>query len=55
METMEILCYSRIMGMGASWYRYVDDIMVIAPEETNMDNKIRMLNSQQRYAIHSTR
>lgn len=45
METLEVDRFLRIMGRGAKRYRYVDDILAIVPECTNVDNKLRMLNS----------
>ena len=44
METVEADSYSRIIGRGSTWLRYVDDVIVIIPNNTNIDNKLRMLN-----------
>lgn len=45
METLETDSFNRIMGRGSKWYRYVDDVLVIIPKNTNTENKVRMLNS----------
>ena len=45
MKTLEINEYKRIIGKGSNWYRYVDDILVIVPKNTNLENKLRMLNT----------
>ena len=37
--------YMRILGRGSNWFRYVDDILGIIPENTNIENKLRMLNN----------
>lgn len=29
---------------SSSWFRYMDNVLVIVPERTNIDNKLRMLN-----------
>ncbi|XP_076032989.1 uncharacterized protein LOC143020453 [Oratosquilla oratoria] len=44
METLEVDKFIRIIGRGSKWFRYVDDILVIMPEESNTNNKLRMLN-----------
>ena len=44
MEMLEEDSYKRIMGRGAKWFRYVDDVLVILPKNTNIDNKLRRLN-----------
>ncbi|XP_076059679.1 uncharacterized protein LOC143036316 [Oratosquilla oratoria] len=44
METLEVDKFIRIIGRGSKWFRYVDDILVIMPEESNINNKLRMLN-----------
>lgn len=45
METLEVDHFERIMGRSATWYRYVDDVIVIVPKTTNINNKLRMLNN----------
>ena len=49
MESLERDRFLRIIGRGASWFRYVDDVLVIVPEKTNMNNKLRMLNEVNDY------
>ncbi|XP_076059674.1 uncharacterized protein LOC143036311 [Oratosquilla oratoria] len=38
METLEVDKFIRIIGRGSKWFRYVDDILVIIPEESNINN-----------------
>lgn len=45
MEVMENENFRQIMGRGATWLRYVDDILVITPRNTNLNNKLRRLNN----------
>ena len=45
METLENDRFIRIMGRGSIWYRYVDDVLGVVPKNTNVDNKLRMLNA----------
>ncbi|XP_076029325.1 uncharacterized protein LOC143018096 [Oratosquilla oratoria] len=45
METLEVDKFIRIIGRGSKWFRYVDDILVMMPEESNINNKLRMLNA----------
>ena len=45
MEMLESDSFLRIMGRGCTWLRYVDDVLVVMPEQTNVDNKLRMLNN----------
>lgn len=45
MEMLEMDDFIRIIGRGASWFRYMDDILVVVPKETNLENKLRMLNN----------
>ena len=47
METLEADHYIRIMGRNCTWYRYVDDVLVVVPNKTNIENKLRMLNNVQ--------
>lgn len=37
--------YKWILGRGCSWWKYVDNILVTFPKETNVGNKLRMLNT----------
>ena len=44
--TLEKDRYIRIMGRGANWFCYVDDVLVIMPKNVNVENnKLRMLNA----------
>ena len=45
MESLEEDNFLRIIGRGSQWYRYVDDVLVIVPKNTNLNNKLRRLNS----------
>ena len=44
MENLEEDKLIPIMGRGSNWFRYVDDIIVVVPEKTNLENKRRRLN-----------
>ena len=43
--TLEKDRYIRIMGRGANWFCYVDDVLVIMPKNVNVEIKLRMLNA----------
>ena len=45
MEMLEADKYIGIMGRGTTWLRYVDDVIVVIPRETNVANKLRRLNN----------
>ncbi|XP_063871036.1 uncharacterized protein LOC135106189 [Scylla paramamosain] len=44
METLETDNFIRIMSRGSTWLRYVDDVLVIVPKGTNINNKLTLLN-----------
>ena len=44
MEMLERDHFRRIMGRETHWFRFVDDVLVIAPEGTNLNVKLRDLN-----------
>ena len=44
MEMLENDHFESIMGEGSYWMRYVDDVIVISPEDTNLDDKLMRLN-----------
>ena len=41
--------YIWIMGRGANWFRYLNNVLVIMPKNVNVENKLRMLNAVNRY------
>ena len=45
MEWLECDKYQQLMGEDVIWLRYVDDILVVAPQTMNLDNKLNELNS----------
>ncbi|XP_043205006.1 uncharacterized protein LOC122372176 [Amphibalanus amphitrite] len=45
MEWLEKHHYQGIMGSNVIWLRYVDDILVVVPKETNLEDKLDRLNS----------
>ena len=44
MEMLENDHFESIMGEGSYWMRYVDDVIVISPEDTDLDDKLARLN-----------
>ncbi|XP_076066079.1 uncharacterized protein LOC143039723 [Oratosquilla oratoria] len=44
MEMLEADKYMNIMGRGSTWLRYVNDIIVILPSFSSVENKLRRLN-----------
>ena len=44
METLEEEEFSKIMGEDTTWFRYVDDVLIIAPQNMNLDEKLEKLN-----------
>ena len=54
MKMLEKDRYIRIMGRGANWFRYVDDVLVIMPKNINVENKLMMLNSVNEYIQFTT-
>ena len=45
METLETTHYTNIIGRHNTWLRYVDDILVIVPRRTNLQDVLNRLNS----------
>ena len=45
MEWLEFNKYQKIMCQDVLWLRYVDDILVIAPQTMDLDDKLQKLNS----------
>ena len=43
MELMENEHFQRIMGPHATWFRYVDDVFLLVPEEVDLDEKLRQI------------
>ena len=44
METLEKEHFQEIMGTETTWLRYVDDVFVLVPEVTDLNEKLRKLN-----------
>ena len=44
MEMLENDHFQRILGDDSIWMRYVDDVIVIVPEDTDLDDKLARLN-----------
>ena len=44
MEMLENDHFESIIGEGSYWMRYVDDVIVISPEDTDLDDKLVRLN-----------
>ena len=44
MEMLEHDYFEAIMGKDSYWMRYVDDVIVIIPENTDLDEKLARLN-----------
>lgn len=44
MEVLERDHFKDIMGADSCWLRYVDDVFVLVPEETNLEDKLKKLN-----------
>ena len=45
MEWLEKQHYQEIMGENVIWVRYVDDVLVVVPSDTNLETKLHELNS----------
>jgi len=45
MEVLEDEQFKQIMGSGSIWMRYVDDVLVVIPKDTDLDEKLTMLNA----------
>lgn len=48
MEMMEEEHFFRIMGNDVVWYRYIDDVLVVAPDDLDLDRKLKELNEVER-------
>ena len=35
----------QIIGTGNAWFRYIDDVFVLVPEETDLEEKLEQLNA----------
>ena len=44
MEVLEARHLTRLAGPNVIWYRYVDDILAIVPQRTNVNNLLQQLN-----------
>ena len=44
-EMLETEKFLNIIGRNSTWVRYIDDILVIIPKSTNVENKLRLLNN----------
>ena len=44
MELLEKEHFENIMGADTTWFRYVDDVFILAPEEMNLSEKLEQLN-----------
>ena len=49
MEWLEASSYKKIMGRDTLWLRYVDDILVVVPQNMDLDDKLRQLNKIDSY------
>ena len=45
MEMLEKEHFIPIMGPGTIWYRYVDDVLVVVPQETDLERNLEQLNA----------
>ena len=45
MERLEQDKFRHIMGPGCTWIRYVDDVLVVVPENANLEDKLLALNA----------
>ena len=45
METLEEEHFKEIMGTKTTWMRYVDDILLVIPENMNLESKLQELNA----------
>ena len=39
LEMLEEDQFSKIMGPDTKWYRYVDDVLIVVPEELDLNKK----------------
>lgn len=45
MESLESERYKQIMGDSVTWLRYVDDVLIVAPKNVDLDEKLKQLNA----------
>ena len=45
MEILEEEHFLDIIGSNSVWLRYVDDVLVVVPGETDLEDKLRKLNN----------
>ena len=45
MEDLEQSHFMKIIGEDSIWMRYVDDVLVVVPKDTQMDEKLKLLNN----------
>ena len=45
MESLEKSKFFNIIGSDSLWLRYVDDVLVVVPDDTDLEQKLRQLNS----------
>ena len=45
MERLEETKFRHIMGPECTWVRYVDDVLLVAPDDVDLDDKLEDLNS----------
>ena len=45
MEWLEKEHFQSIMGTDITWVRYIDDVLVVVPNDTNLNEKLERLNS----------
>ena len=44
MEMLEKEKFTKIMGNDTKWYRYVDDVLIVAPEDMDLVGELQELN-----------
>ena len=44
-ETLEVSDFVYIIGTNSVWMRYVDDVLVVVPKITNLEQKLMQLNN----------
>ncbi|XP_076032503.1 uncharacterized protein LOC143020222 [Oratosquilla oratoria] len=51
MEILEVDEYIRMMDTGTTWLRYVDDVIVIIPENANIEHKLNRNNKDIQFTV----
>ena len=41
-EKLEAEHYTQVIGLEAAWYRYVDDVLVILPQQADLDHTLHL-------------